>query len=56
MFTLNQILKAHPEWGDLDVVVYRSDGSYDYVGASGAVYEAPDENEENRRVLVFAGN
>lgn len=37
--TLNDIIKKHPEYADLPVVIYREDGEYDWVGASGSVYD-----------------
>lgn len=53
METLKTLLEKHPEWADLPIVVYQSEGRYDYVGAAGLVYE--DEDEEGK-VLVFAPN
>ena len=56
--TLNEILEKHPEYGDLQVVVYSVDGAYHYVDGPwglGAMYKAHDE-EEGIDVLVFAPN
>jgi hypothetical protein len=50
--TLKQLLLDHPEWGDLEVVVYNDDG-YDYVGDSGTAYV---DDSVAPPVLVFAGN
>jgi len=51
--TLRTLMKEHPEWADLPIAVYREDGSYDYVGGSGAVYHTEDGEDE---ILVFTGN
>lgn len=53
--TLRSLIEQHPEWADLPIVVYREDGSYDWVGHSGDVYTDKDEDED-ATVLVFAGN
>ena len=65
--TLNEILKEHPEWGNLPVVVYDEHSEYyHYIGESGNVYEANDYenpdldindvNNKSYPVLVFSGN
>jgi len=38
--TLNDLIKKHPEYADLPVVIYRDNGDYDWVGWSGRVYES----------------
>lgn len=35
--TLREIIKDHPDWADLPVVVYNGDG-YEWIGCSGMVY------------------
>lgn len=40
MKTLRDIVETHPEWLDLPVVVYQSDGTYDWLDGSAAVYVA----------------
>jgi hypothetical protein len=59
--TLREIIEQHPEWLDLPVAVYRSDGEYDYVGGSGTVYRHNTDEEleydgEAVDAVVFAGN
>jgi len=64
--TLRQLLEQHPEWADLQMVVYSPEGHYDYVGCSGSVYKGEDFSEpamdvEDPRniktdVLVFSAN
>lgn len=63
MKTLNDILKEHPEWGDIPVGVYMPDGHYDYLDGAGSVYldeqddvEVREEGANRGPVLVFAGN
>jgi len=56
METLKTLLKKHPEWKDLPIVVYRKDGLYDYVGENGSAYEGNDYSENERKVLVFSAN
>lgn len=57
--TLNEIIEKHPEYADLEVVIYSIDGSYHYVGddaySSGAMYKSHDE-EEKIDVLVFSAD
>jgi len=53
MKTLKQLYKEHPEWHDLPMAVYVADGSLDYIGAAGTVYESEDEEG---KILVFAAN
>ena len=57
--TLNDIIKKTPEWGDLEVVVYSTDGTYHYVSdgayGTGMVYKARDD-WYNKDVLVFSGD
>ena len=57
--TLATLLRDHPEWADLPLVIYSDDGEYHFVGASGSVYvdnDEDNEDDENTPVLVFAGN
>ena len=63
--TPRQLLSQHPEWADLPMAVYRSDGGLDYVGAAGSVYESRDYGDapdieapgvKFDRVLVFSPN
>ena len=56
--TLKEIIKQHPEWADLDVVLYTGDNAeYQYVGAQAGVYTDTDLDESPRRkVLVFSAN
>jgi hypothetical protein len=59
--TLKDLVEKHPEWLDHELVVYREDGEYDYVGKSGWVNEGEDVTVEDgklvkHKVLVFAGN
>ncbi len=54
MTTLREIVAEHPEWLDLEIVVYQSNGDYAFVGASGTVYV--DDAMEPNPVVVFAGN
>jgi delta-aminolevulinic acid dehydratase/porphobilinogen synthase len=51
--TLLDLLKLYPEVGNLPMVVYNSNGHYDWIGASGTVYISEEETE---KVLVFSGN
>lgn len=51
--TLSELLKRHPEWADLPIVIYTEDEEYHFVGCSGSVYEDEDEDE---KILVFSGN
>ena len=58
--TLRELLEEHPEYADLPVAIYRSDGTYHYINRSGSVYihkdriKTPDEPEGP--VLVFSPN
>lgn len=57
--TLGEILREHPDWKDLPVVVYCADGHYDYVGAAGDVYlddEHIGDCGQPEAVVVFAPN
>lgn len=57
--TLKTLLAAHPDWGDLPLVIYTPDGFYDWVGGAGAVYQShakPHPKAEAVPVLVFAPN
>lgn len=63
MKTLNDILKEHPEWGDIPVGIYMPDGHYDMIDEAGDVYvdmrdDDGVEYDDGRptSVLVFAGN
>lgn len=51
--TLTTLLEKYPQWKDLPIVVISSDGSYDYIGKSGAIFEDATGDES---LLVFAGN
>ena len=51
--TLKTLIEEHPEWADLPIAVDRSDGSLDYVGASGTAYAAEDDEGP---VLIISGN
>ena len=53
MKTLNDILKEHPEWGDLPIGVYVPDGTYDMIDGAGDVYVGADDEGD---LLVFAAN
>lgn len=53
--TLNELLRKHPEYGDLPVVVAREDGYLDYLSGSAMVYPSYDEDEKIE-ILVFSGN
>ena len=53
LLTLEKLYKENPEWRDLPIAIYRNDGSYDYIGAGGVIYESEDEEG---KILVFAGN
>lgn len=52
--TLATLIEKYPQWKDLPIVVFCSDGGYDYIGKSGLVYE--DACTEEESVLVFTGN
>jgi hypothetical protein len=64
--TLQQLYDQHPEWRGLEMVVYCTDGHYDFIGAAGAVYVGeyfgePANGEEciegtGQKVLVFSAN
>jgi hypothetical protein len=66
--TLETLLKKHPEWKKLPIVVYRPDGTIHYVGGSGTVYPSKDYRcsknkdydkfvkDKPNNVLVFAPN
>ena len=48
--TLTQLITEHPEWADLEIVIFCPDGSYTRIGEdAGMVYKNKDEN-----VLVFS--
>jgi len=57
--TLNEILKKNPEWGDLEVAVYSTDGTLHYVSdgayGTGMCYKSHDD-WENEDVLVFSAD
>lgn len=61
--TLKELYEQHPEWHDLELVVYR-DGDYDWVGRSADVYRDDvvtmkaddDPTPVLYPVLVFAAN
>lgn len=44
--TLNSIIKEHPEWGNLPLVVYKDDGSYSYVDVASTIYTAQDADND----------
>ena len=52
--TLKSLLEQHPEWADVPIAIYQSDGSVVYVGGAGSVYEMG--MEVNEKVLIFTGN
>jgi hypothetical protein len=62
--TLRTLIEKHPEWANLPIVVYRTDGSYDFIGCSGSIYtgECTEEDKianpeiKTESVLVFSGN
>ena len=56
--TLKELLDANPDWADLPIVVYREDGTYDYVGGAGSAYRHKETTEDGESidVVVFAGN
>ena len=43
------LLRDHPEWADLPLVLYTQADEYEYVGGSASVYQ-------DEKVLVFSGN
>jgi hypothetical protein len=66
-WSLRDILRLHPEWIDLKVVIYRPDGEYDYVGdyrCAGSVYVADEMRDvpgkdcepTGRKLVVFSPN
>lgn len=67
METLKTLLEKHPNWADLPIVVYTSNG-YDWIGGAASVYtDKTPTNEEDlnkdvrkikdwTKVLVFAPN
>lgn len=52
--TLQELYDNNPQWRSKHLVLYRSDGEIEYVGASGSVYEGPGIDGEP--VVIFAGN
>lgn len=52
--TLKSLLESHTEWANLPIAICCEDGSYDYIGATGLVYEFIDDNGE--KILLFSGN
>lgn len=52
--TLQELYDQHPEWRDLQMVLYTGDEGYELVGGSAMVYV--DEESETQPVLVFSGN
>lgn len=58
--TLKKLYEEYPEWHDLEIVVYKSDGTYDFVGIleAGSVYVDDEYEEEGviTPVLVFSAN
>ena len=55
--TLKEMIEQHPEWADLDVVLYTDSGDYEYVGASAGAYIDRDHAESPPHpVLVFSAN
>lgn len=53
--TLATLLRDHPEWADLPLVVLGKMGVYEYIDGSASAYTDFDE-DENIDVLVFTGN
>ena len=65
VWTLRQLYEKHPEWLDLPLGVYSPDGSIDFVGAAGSVYQSEygGSNEEHSsdypagtKILIFSAN
>jgi len=54
--TLKEMIEQHPEWADLDVVLYTDSGDYEYVGASASVYAVKSSPNLPHPVLVFSAN
>jgi len=61
--TLRTLCEKHPEWMDLPIGVYTPDGTIDFVGAAGTVYQSEyggsDEKEDyptGTKILIFSGN
>ena len=52
--TLKSLIEEHPEWADLPITVYCSDGLLDYLGASGTVEVV--EDDEYGLALIISGN
>jgi hypothetical protein len=52
--TLKTLSKKHPKWKNLPIVIYRTDGTVDYVGSAGMVYVS--KGNEGEDVLVFSTN
>lgn len=61
MSTLQQLYDQHPEWRNLELVLYNTNGSYDFVGSRVRVYEGEyfEDTVQNciegqgQKVLVF---
>jgi len=47
--TLNDLIKKHPEYADLPVVIYCKDGSLDWVGGAGRVYDGEGCSIDNEK-------
>ncbi len=55
--TPRDIITLHPEWADLDIVIYTDSGDYEYVGAQAGMYTDTDHDETPPNpVLVFSAN
>ncbi len=58
--TLRELIEKHPEFADIDVVVYNgNEGEYSYIDGSGTVYiDEQDDYDScpNVPVLVFSAN
>ena len=53
--TLRELMEQHPEWGDMEIVIYRpQDGEYDWLDGAAMVY--PHQIDLDETVLVFAPN
>jgi hypothetical protein len=62
--TLKTLLADHPEWGDLPITVYETDGHLATVGGDGSVYLSELEDDvdyepweiERGSTVTFSGN
>lgn len=54
--TLKSLLEKHPEWANHPLVVGRADGSLDWIGDSGDIFELEHPDSETGKVLVVTEN